>query len=90
MKSDFLLAITQLAAEKNLSKEVVLSAVEAALASAYRKENFAPTQNITAKIDPNTGKVRVWADKVVVEKLTDMDRSMNPAVWHWEVRRRPA
>ena len=28
MKSDFLLAITQLSAEKNLPKEVVLGAVE--------------------------------------------------------------
>ena len=37
MKSDFLLAITQLSAEKNLPKEVVLEAVEAALVSAYRK-----------------------------------------------------
>ena len=34
MKTDFLIAITQLAAEKNLPKEVVLEAVEAALASA--------------------------------------------------------
>ncbi len=34
MKSDFLLAITQLSAEKNLSKEVVLTAVESALVSA--------------------------------------------------------
>ena len=44
MKSDFLLAITQLSAEKNLSKDVVMAAVESALASAYRKNNFAPIQ----------------------------------------------
>ena len=71
MKSDFMLAITQLSAEKNLSKEVVLAAVEAALVSAYRKESFAPNQNIQAKIDPMTGRVKVWAEKTVVEKVED-------------------
>ncbi|RJQ40316.1 MAG: transcription termination/antitermination protein NusA [Dehalococcoidia bacterium] len=71
MKSDFLIAITQLSAEKNLSKEVVLGAVESALVSAYRKDNFVPNQNIKVKINPNTGAVIVWADKEVVEKPTD-------------------
>ncbi len=71
MKSDFLLAITQLSAEKKLPKEVILGAVEAALVSAYRKDNFAPHQNIRAKINPNTGKVTVWADKEVVESPAD-------------------
>ncbi len=71
MKSEFLLAITQLAAEKNLSKEVVLGAVEAALVSAYRKDSFAPNQNIEAKIDPTSGKVQVWAEKEVVEQPRD-------------------
>jgi N utilization substance protein A len=71
MKSDFLLAITQLSAEKNLSREVVLGAVEAALASAYRKNNFAPSQNISVKINPSSGKVEVWAEKTVVEQVSD-------------------
>ena len=71
MKSDFLLAITQLSAEKNLPKEVVIGAVEAALVSAYRKENFAPNQNIAVKISPATGRVEVWAEKTVVESPSD-------------------
>lgn len=71
MKSDFLLAITQLSAEKNLPKEVVLSAVEAALVSAYRKDNFAPNQNLSVKINPNSGRVEVWAEKAVVERPSD-------------------
>jgi N utilization substance protein A len=71
MKSEFLLAITQLAAEKNLSKEVVLGAVESALVSAYRKDSFVPNQNISVKIDPTNGKVQVWAEKAVVEQPRD-------------------
>jgi transcription termination/antitermination protein NusA len=71
MKSDFLLAITQLSAEKNLPKETVLNAVEAALVSAYKKDNFNPNQNISVKINPNTGKVEVWVEKTVAQKVTD-------------------
>jgi len=71
MKSDFLLAITQLSAEKNLPGEVVIAAVEAALVSAYRKDNFAPNQNISVKINPTSGKVQVWAEKIVVEQPSD-------------------
>ncbi len=72
MKSEFLLAITQLSAEKNLPKETVITAVESALVSAYHKEeNFAPNQNIEVKINRNTGRVEVWAEKEVVEKVTD-------------------
>jgi len=59
MKSDFMLAITQLSAEKNLPREVVVAAVETALVSAYRKDNFAANQNIAVKINPTTGKVEV-------------------------------
>ena len=71
MKSDFLLAITQLSAEKNLPKDVVLTAVETALVSAYKKDNFAANQNIAVKINPNTGQVEVWAEKNVVEVPSD-------------------
>jgi len=67
-----MLAITQLSAEKNLPKEVVIAAVELALVSAYKKDNFAPNQNIVAKIDQVTGAVKVWAEKAVVEKPSDL------------------
>ncbi|MCJ7520828.1 MAG: transcription termination/antitermination protein NusA, partial [Dehalococcoidia bacterium] len=63
MKTDFLLAITQLAAERNLPKEVVIAAIESALVSAFRKDNFATNRNISVKIDPETGKVKVLAEK---------------------------
>src|SRR3990172_3124275 len=71
VKSDFLLAITQISVEKNLSSEVVLSAVEAALVSAYRKDNFSASQNLRVKINPTTGRVQVWAEKTVVKKVSD-------------------
>ncbi len=82
MKSDFLIAITQLSAEKNLPKEVVIAAVESALVSAYRKDNFATNRNIQVKIDPDTGKVKVFAEKEVVERVEDSRREMSLAEAH--------
>ena len=77
MKSDFILAITQLSAEKNLPKETVLEAVETALASAYKKNNFTPNQNISVKINPNTGNIQVWAEKMVADKPEDNRREIS-------------
>jgi N utilization substance protein A len=72
-----MLAITQLAAEKNLPKEVVLEAIENALASAFRKNNFMPTQNVSAKINQETGQVAVFAGKTVVQDVTDPIREIS-------------
>ena len=71
MKTDFLLAITQLAAERKLPKEVVFSAVEAALVTAFKKDEVGARQNISVKIHPVTGDVRVYTIKVVVEEPED-------------------
>ncbi|HZA21578.1 MAG TPA: transcription termination factor NusA, partial [Dehalococcoidia bacterium] len=77
MKSDFLIALTQLAAERHLPKEQVLQAIEVALASAFKKDNPASGQNITVKLNPNTGDVRVFALKTVVEVVEDPTREID-------------
>lgn len=69
MKSDFVVALTQLAAERNLPREIVLSAIEAALASAYRKDSIAAGQDISVKLDPGSGEVTVNILKTVVEEV---------------------
>ena len=71
MKSDFLIALTQLAAERNLPKDTVLSAIEAALASAYKKDNIEAGQNIAVRLNPGTGDVRVFVLMKVVEEVED-------------------
>ena len=82
MKSDFVLAITQLSAEKNLPPEVVIKAVETALVSAYKKDSFTANQNVSVKINPSTGTVQVWAEKTVVEQPSDRrcEISLNEAM----------
>ena len=69
MKSDFIVALTQLAAERGLPKETVLSAIEDALVSAYRKDSIADGQNITVKLDPGSGDVTVNIQKTVVNDV---------------------
>ncbi len=69
MKSDFLIALTQLAAERNLPRNTVISAIELALAAAYKKDNFDPDQNISVTMDPGSGDVTVYVLKQVVETV---------------------
>ena len=76
MKSDFLIALTQMAAERHLPREQVLSAVEVALASAFRKDNPAAGQNIRVSLNPNTGDVSVFALKTVVAEVEDASREI--------------
>ena len=71
MKSEFLAAINQLSSERDLPVQVIVDAVEAALVSAYKRD-FGAADNITAKIDPEEGRVRVFAEKLVVEEPEDL------------------
>jgi N utilization substance protein A len=70
MRSELILAINQLCAERKLSPEVVLEAVEASLISAY-KRNFGAAMNIEVHIDPHTGDVRVYSAREVVDSVAD-------------------
>jgi len=70
VKSEFMIAITQLAAEKNLPKEVVLQAMEAALVSAYKKDADIEG-NVAVRIDRETGEHLVYIDRDVVQEVTD-------------------
>lgn len=59
MKNELFLALTQLAAERNLPQSIVVSAVKEALASAYRKDPAAKGQDILVEVDSETGDVIV-------------------------------
>ena len=76
MKSDFIVALKQLAAERHLPMEQVLGAIEVALASAFKKDNPASGQNITVTLNPNSGEVSVYALKTVVDLVEDPEREI--------------
>ncbi|MFO7996975.1 MAG: transcription termination factor NusA [Dehalococcoidia bacterium] len=76
MRTELRAAITQLSAERNLPKEVVLAALESALASAYKKDTSAPEQDVLVKVDPNAGEIDFFIQKVVVESVTSPNREI--------------
>src|SRR5512143_1266517 len=71
-KNEFALAFNEVLEEKQLSKEIILGAIESAMASAYRKAvNASTAQQVEAKVDTETGKVTIFAEKEVVEEVQE-------------------
>ena len=60
-------AIQVICEEKNISIDSVLESIEAALGAAYRKDFGDKNQNIKVKFDLDTGNIKVWDEKTVVE-----------------------
>ncbi len=72
MKNEFVLAFNEVLEEKGLPKEVIVKALESAMVSAYRRAvNASNAQQVEAKIDLETGKVTIFADKEVVDQVQD-------------------
>src|SRR5215203_2449656 len=70
MKSDFYTAIAQIAAERGIPREAVLSSVEHALKTVYKK--MANTEEeVEVEIDPNAGQMRVFVLKRIVDEIED-------------------
>lgn len=70
MSTEFLDALVILEKEKGISREVIVDAIEAALVSAY-KRNFNQAQNVRVDLNVETGTMRVFARKEVVEEVFD-------------------
>lgn len=68
-------AIKQLCEEKNLNYQSVISAVELALAAAYRKDYGERNQNIVVKFDPMTGASQIYDVKQVVDNLPEQEEA---------------
>ena len=64
-------AIQQICQEKNLSEEVVLVAIESAMAAAYRKDFGNKLQNIITEFEAKTGDVKVFDVKTVVDDVPE-------------------
>lgn len=70
MNEELLNALTDLCKEKEIEKDVILDALEAALIAAY-KRNFSSAQNACVELDRTTGKISVYAQKTVVDEVYD-------------------
>ncbi len=64
----FASAIAQIAEEKGIPKEKVMETIEMAIAAAYKKDYGKKGQIVKAKLDPETGQVKFWQVKQVVDE----------------------
>lgn len=72
MKSEFALALNQIGAERSLPREIITKVIEGALVQSYRKyANVMNSQNVAAIVDMDSGDMRVFVEKEVVEEVMD-------------------
>jgi transcription termination/antitermination protein NusA len=69
MSRDFVGALLQLNAEKQVSREQLIGAVEDGIQSAYRR--VAGDEDIHVRIDAESGRIRVFRARLVVEAIED-------------------
>ena len=68
MNAEFMDALLCLEKEKGISRDIIIEAIETAMISAYKK-NFNQAQNVRVDLNPDTGDIRVFARKEVVEEV---------------------
>ncbi len=69
MSRDFVGALLQLNAEKQVSREQLIGAVEDGIQSAYRR--VAGDEDIHVRIDAESGRIRVFRARLVVDEIED-------------------
>ncbi|MGJ3238280.1 MAG: transcription termination factor NusA [Anaerolineae bacterium] len=70
MFNDLQKAFNEIAETRALPPDVVLEALQSALVSAYRRDSGASSaQSIEARIDPDTGRARIFVEKEVTDEV---------------------
>ena len=75
---EFFSSLDLVSKERRINKDVLCSAIESALISAYKK-NFGKNANVRATIDPTKGVVEIFSRKTVVEEVYDSQCEMTLA-----------
>lgn len=73
--SELINAIKQVCEEKKINYDLVVSAIESALAAAYRKDYGNKLQNIKVTFNPETSQSKIFDVKTVVEDLTEKEEA---------------
>ena len=71
MNSEFLNALDEIEKVKNISKDILLDAIDAALVSAYKRNYNTNHSNVIVNIDRESGEIKVFKQMEVVEEVTD-------------------
>ena len=72
---EFMKALESIVEEKKVDKNIVIESMEQAMAAAYKKETGMP--NVTAKVDPVTGDIRLYSNRTVVEEVTNEETEIS-------------
>lgn len=70
MSSEMMQALNDIEKERGIPKSALIDAIKSALNTAYKK-NFSSTQNVSVEINEITGEIKVYSQKMVVEKVED-------------------
>ena len=67
MNTEFMQALNELVRDRGIDKDVLLETIEQALTSAYKK-NFGSAQNVRIDMNRETGDIKVYSQRVVVDE----------------------
>lgn len=68
---ELFLAISQIESERNISKEIVISALSEALTKAYRKQIEIPDALVNVDINEESGDVKLYQQYLIVDTVED-------------------
>ena len=74
--AELLAAFKEIESERGIDRESLFEAIEASLLTACKK-NYGQSHNIKVHMDRETGRIQVYAQKTVVEDVTDNAQEIN-------------
>lgn len=76
MSAELFTLLDEIEKEKGISKDIVIEALTSALLSAYKK-NYGAASDVQVKINDETGEIKVYARKNIVEEVTDRESEIS-------------
>ena len=72
---EFIKAVDAMVAEKGIDKNIIIEAMEAGMANAYKKNTG--LTNVKAKVNPETGQIKLYTYKIVVPEVIDEETQIS-------------
>ena len=72
---EFIKAVDAIVAEKGIDKNIIIEAMEAGMANAYKKNTG--LTNVRAKVNPETGQIKLYTYKIVVPEVIDEETQIS-------------
>ncbi len=82
MNEQFEQALQQIAEEKGVSREEIISMIESSLAAAFRKDYGEKDQNPVVEFDPENLGAKIYDEKIVVSEIEDPMKEVDLEVAH--------